>query len=55
MRKNMLECLKGLNKKQKAKAILFSVGVAVIAGVAFIYPQHTETVARAFLVFLGIL
>ena len=44
-----------LNKKQKAKAILFGVGVAVIAGVAFIYPQYTETVARAFLVFLGIL
>lgn len=44
-----------LTKKQKAKAILFGVGVAVIAGVAFINPQHTETVARAFLVFLGIM
>lgn len=51
----MLECLKTMSKKQKAKAILFGVGIAVVAGVAFIYPQHTETVARAFLVFLGIL
>jgi hypothetical protein len=44
-----------LTKKQKLKAILFIVGILVVAGVAFINPQHTETVARAFLVFLGIL
>lgn len=41
--------------KKHRKKVAAAIGVIVIAGVAFVYPEHTETVARAFLIVIGAL
>lgn len=41
--------------KNNKKLLTISVAVATLTGVAFLCPEHTETVARAFLVIVGVL
>lgn len=41
--------------KKHKKLITISVAVVTLTGVAFLYPEHTETVAKAFLVIVGAL
>lgn len=48
--KTMLEFVKKHRKKVAAAA-----GILVIAGVAFVYPEHAETVAKALLILIGAL
>lgn len=41
--------------KNNKKLLTISVAVATLVAVSIIYPEHTETVARAFLVIVGAL
>lgn len=41
--------------KKHKKLLLITTAVITLTGVAFIYPEHTETVAKAFLVIVGAL
>ena len=41
--------------KSNKKLLTISVAVATLVAVSIIYPEHTETVARAFLVIVGAL
>ena len=41
--------------KNNKKLLTISIAVATLTGVAFLYPEHAETVARAFLVIVGVL
>lgn len=41
--------------KKNKKLLTISVAVATLTAVALMYPEHTETVARAFLVIVGAL
>lgn len=39
--------------KKYKKLITFSVAVVTLTVVAMLYPEHTEEVARAFLILIG--
>lgn len=41
--------------KKHKKLLIITTAVVTLTGVAFLYPEHTETVARAFLVIVGAL
>lgn len=41
--------------KKYKKLLIISTAVVTLTAVAFMYPEHTETVARAFLVIVGAL
>lgn len=41
--------------KNHKKLLIITTAVVTLTGVAFIYPEHTETVAKAFLVIVGAL
>lgn len=41
--------------KKHKKLLLITTAVITLTGVAFLYPEHTETVAKAFLVIVGAL
>lgn len=41
--------------KGHKKLITVAIAVTTLTGVAFIYPEHAETVARAFLILVGAL
>lgn len=41
--------------KKHKKLLIISTAVVTLTGVAFLYPEHTETVAKAFLVIVGTL
>jgi hypothetical protein len=41
--------------KKYKKLLTVTTAILTLTGVAFIYPEHTETVAKAFLVIIGIL
>lgn len=41
--------------KKHKKLLIISTAVVTLTAVAFMYPEHTETVARAFLVIIGAL
>lgn len=41
--------------KRKFKGLLILCAFAVIAAVAFFYPEHAESVARALMLVLGII
>ena len=42
-----------ISKKTKFKGILILVAIGVLAVVSFFYPEHTEIVARAFMLLIG--
>jgi hypothetical protein len=41
--------------KKHKKLLIISTAVVTLTAVALMYPEHTETVARAFLVIIGAL
>ena len=41
--------------KRKFKGLLILFAILVIALVAFVYPEHTESVARALMLVIGVL
>lgn len=41
--------------KKHKKLLIMTTAVVTLTGVAFMYPEHTETVAKAFLVIVGAL
>lgn len=41
--------------KKHKKLLIITTAVVTLTGVAFLYPEHTETVAKAFLVIVGAL
>lgn len=41
--------------KKHKKLLIISTAVVTLTAVAFLYPEHTETVAKAFLVIVGAL
>lgn len=41
--------------KRKFKGILILTAVIVLAAVSFFYPEHAESIARAFLLIIGVI
>ena len=41
--------------KKYKKLLIITTAVVTLSGVAFLYPEHTETVAKAFLIIVGAL
>lgn len=41
--------------KKHKKLLTVTAAILTLTGVAFVYPEHAETVAKAFLVIIGIL
>lgn len=41
--------------KKYKKSIAVAISILTLIGVAFTYPEHAETVAKAFLVLIGAL
>ena len=41
--------------KKNKKLLLITTAAITLIGVAFIYPEHTDTVAKAFLAIVGAL